>query len=162
MNVKEAIFRGQARTVEDAVDAWNAADEAAGARDTDDVVTLYIAFASLAQGWYDEAWEQLFQNRVRHVNETGNHLKKWFTRAVELSRLVARCVADTRGKGYVVEGADAIPTLTDDFERMVRDIDEKWPWVNPDELAASIAAEERGGRRRPAKEVFDELRRRVR
>jgi len=60
--------------------------------------------------------------------------------------------------GAVSEFEDAIVGL----QKLKAEFPSRWPWVNEERLAESIAQEKQGTRGRPAKEVFDELRRRVR
>lgn len=162
METKNAICRGQARTLEDAVETWKPVhDEAMEACDVDAVVEIYLKFVAFLLAWQEETWEKLRANRLSNVQKRGRSIQTWLAKAVDFTD-IEEGVREIEAKGYTVDKADEFRRIVRDVEQVNQDFSKRWPRVDEEKLSQSIADEKQGVRRRPAKEVFDELRRRVR
>ena len=113
--------------------------------------------------------KDLFDNQLKDCNLSGQLFIMTVNSAIQSCEAVQKNVWEATSKRVPAELRAEFDKAVEEFENAVRglydlqrDFNSRWPWVDKEKLAASIAAEQQGIRRFPAKEVFDELRRRVR
>jgi hypothetical protein len=160
MNVRETILRGQARTVEEAVEAWKAEHRAAMVvRDLEEVVRLAVALTRIGKETFDHLLGELFALRVRDPYAQGERMDAVIRTAQNALRLVDEAVHLAQNDGYEIDGSGGLRDALAEFARQYDLFLSKWPKPKPD-LRAAARADMLAGRSKSVQEVVDELRRR--
>ncbi len=112
---------------------------------------------------------EVIQNTITDYNLVGGLYVAGFAASTRICGVIGKRAKEARAKGVPEDLRSQFDEAMSDFEAACREIEilkrnfsDRWPWVDQGKLAKSIADERQGVRRYPAKEVFDELRRRVR
>jgi hypothetical protein len=106
MKVKNAYCRARARAVEETVEAWKVDhDDAMGARDTDELVAVYLDFYELLHECCNDAWEGLFANQIGYTEHCGRVLSICLKVGVKLGSEILECIQETENGGFEVEKA---------------------------------------------------------
>lgn len=157
MSIRSAMYLGQARAIEDAVEAWKADHaDAMRVRELEEVVgeAAHIARQLLAS--QEALWANLFDAQLRAplaIGRAGTEVYRRVRQAFDqLGAAVSKAVAD----GYAVEGAEAFAQANRRFEAMRLDFEKRWPSFDVAELALGIEQAKRG-EAVDAKEVLREL-----
>lgn len=115
------------------------------------------------------ALAEVFENRTADCTLAGKMFQMALDVSLQSCDVVQRRVGEVIARKVPDELAAEFEQANNEFkeavwalENLKRDFPARWPWIDHEKLAASIAAEKQGIRRFPAKEVFDELRHRVR
>ncbi len=160
MKLQYAICKGRARTIEDAVEAWQEEHAAAmEARDTDELVSIFLEFVDELTSWCNDSWNRLFANKVSNPQQLGLCIKRCLELGPPLWSRVRECVEETERQGFTVEGADRFRAAQGALQRLFADHSARWPWLK-EPLPHQAMADYRAGRSRSAKEIADELERR--
>ena len=128
---------------------------------------------SLLRDYLKEALKLLIKeviaDKVDDYNMVGRMYQSGFDLALSACAAIRKRAWDVKAQGVPEEIRSQFEDAFKAFEQAATDIEglksefaERWPWIDQEKLARSIADERLGVRRRSAKEVFDELRRRFR
>src|SRR5690349_20702310 len=86
VSVAEVLWEGTARTVRDATDAWKDEERgAARALATDLLLQAAVDLVQVTQQLVARTWDELFFERIRDVESTGQRLEKWTETARHLA-----------------------------------------------------------------------------
>ncbi len=131
MTTRSIICRGQARTIEDAVEAWRTGhDGALEARDIEDVIPVCLTLCQLLQQWQKDAWEALFANRLRNVHSAGALLRKGYHHALQALEGVADGLRWAEQKGCEVARAADFRQAAEAVRRLHEDFCRRWPFLD--------------------------------
>lgn len=131
VKTKSVICRGQARTIEDAVETWKADHEdAADVRAIEDVIPVCLTLCQLLQEWQKDVWESLFSNRLRNVHSTGELLRKGYHHALPALDGVADCLRWAEQKGYEVDKTAVFQQAAESVRRLHEDFTRRWPFLD--------------------------------
>jgi hypothetical protein len=113
-------------------------------------------------------WKEAFEDLITDYNLAGKVFLSSVNLAQRAMEVVRERAAEARARGIPEEIVPRFEDAMTAYERAVADVQElnsdfsrRWPWLSDEKVVLSIAEEKQGTRRRSAKEVFDELRRRV-
>ena len=114
-------------------------------------------------------FKELIEGGLDNYDVAGGMCLAGFEAALRFCEPLRKRAWDVRAKGVPEEIRLQFEEAVKDFEQAAADVEglkrefaERWPWIDHDKLTRSISDERQGVRRRSAKEVFDELRHRVR
>lgn len=145
MHTKSVICRGQARTIEDAVEAWRADhDDAMDVRDIEDVIPVCLTLSELLQEWQKEAWESLFSNRLSNLQEAGELLRKAYLHSLQAFEGVADCLRWTKQLGYEVDRIAEFQQAFETIRRLSEDFSQRWPVLDAASVETARAQIARG------------------
>ena len=106
MGIKNAIYRGRARTVEDAVEAWKRYyDVAEKVKDIDYLVREWLGLADALNSWQTECQDLLHTAKLDNVLEVGKMLESAHRISMDLHEAVNDGVRWAKARGYEVEAA---------------------------------------------------------
>ena len=132
MKTKSVICRGQARTIEDAVEAWRPdRGDTMEVRDIEDVIPVCLLLCELLQEWQRDAWESLFSNKLRNVQSEGESLRKAYIHSLEAFKGVADCLRWAEQKGYEFDTAAEFHRATETVQESYGDFSRRWPFLDP-------------------------------
>ena len=145
MKTRNIICRGQTRTIEDAVESWKAGhDDAMEVRDIEDLVAFCLSACQFMERWYKEAWELALAGRLKKVQSAGKMLRTALDRSVEALEEVRGCVKWAEKKEYTVDNAREVLAAADRVKRMRDDLNERWPFLDKQQIEAARAELSRG------------------
>jgi hypothetical protein len=157
MKVRNAIYRGKLRTVEDAVEAWKAEhDDAMGVRMFEDVVRECLAAHTLFRDMQKERWEKLFAGKISEVQTTGENLIKTFETSLLVYSLVEECLLRVKRAGFRVNGEEEFEKAFPELRSAAADFKSRWPFVDLKQIEESRAAFARG-ESQSVEEILGEL-----
>lgn len=157
MRIKNAICRALARAIQDEVDAWKLDhDDAMQAWDIQDLVAECIALRKYVGTWKDEAWQLLMANKLKHVQATGEVLKRQLSHVEYLINLVENCVKSAAARGWEFDKAQELRDAKTAVAAMGADFEKRWPFVDAEQVKRSREDFDRG-RYQPAEEILGEL-----
>ena len=154
MRIKNAICRARARAIQDEVDAWKLDhDDAMEAWDIQDLVAECIALRKYVGTWKDEAWQLLMANKLKHVQATGEILKRQIAHVESLINLVENCVKSAMARGWKFDKTDELKEAKATIAVMRADFEKRWPFIDPEQVKRSREDFDRG-KYQPAKEIL--------
>jgi hypothetical protein len=131
VKTKSIICRGQARTIEDAVEAWKTDHaDALEIHAIEDVIPVCLALGDLLQEWQKEAWESLFANQIGNLQAAGELLRKAYTHSLEALEDVADCLRWAERKGYEVDKMADFQQALEAVRRLNEDFCRRWPFLD--------------------------------
>jgi|ERR1051325_10596736 hypothetical protein len=138
MSIKNTIYRGRVRTVEDAVSFWKVShDDAMAVRDIEDVVEESLAAIRILVEWQKEGWTLLLSGRLKNILEYGNSLRRAYVIGQNLIQAVSECIDRAEAGSYVVDNAGKYRSEIRELERLRKEFLAKWPFPTRAELTAS-------------------------
>ena len=145
MSVAEVLWEGTARTVRDAADAWKDEERgAARAAAADQLVHAALELVHVTQHLVLRKWDDLFSERIKDIESTGQRLEKWAETAIHLAEGICDLGAIVEADGYKAEKLPAlageITRLTEMKARLAR----HWPCFDPARLEQGQAQATRG------------------
>lgn len=145
MKTNSVLWRGQSRSVVEAVEAWKQShDEAMQVRDLEQVVRFSIFMGQAFLGVARASWESLFEGKLHPVVECGEHLLKGHEYMLEALRVAREVVEDAEKDGYDVEGSGEVAETITALEASLAKLRNKWPRFNQESLARGLDQAERG------------------
>jgi hypothetical protein len=140
--IKNAIYRGRVRTVEDAIELWKASHD--HVQEVHDIVVESSATLCMFIEWQHEAWGLLRSGALRNVLDAGAQFRRAYSVAEQLIGSVKGCIESATARGYIVDNAEKFRDVIKQVERMHKEFSAHWPFPNTAEMDANIAAIERG------------------
>lgn len=157
MKLKGILCTGTVRTIHDAVEAWKKDHaQAMVARDTEELVDLYLKAGVWIREWYDEAWKLLLAGQLPNTQEVGGAIQRCLRGLVDAAPPLAEGVCSNEKRGFVIEGSAKLPAAIEAGEAMLADLERRWPFLDPQEVEASRARIARG-EFRTGEEILREL-----
>src|SRR5262245_12719106 len=140
--------------------------KANGSGDTGDKEQLVEAGLAMSEGAapvWREVQEALWQQAGNmDIQEVGEALRDMFARSGDVIDKAIRCLTEKFPDHEPAGDVERLRVGVGGGERLGRALQTGWPWVDAERFHKQPAGDRLPGRGRPAKEVFDELRRRVR
>ncbi|MBV9125036.1 MAG: hypothetical protein JO112_16905 [Planctomycetes bacterium] len=157
MKVKNAIYRGKLRTVEDAVEAWKAEHhEAMGVRMFEEVVRECLAAHTFFQDIQKERWGQLWAGQIREIQTTGENFLRVLETSLIVYSLVEECLLRVKRAGYSVNGEEEFEKAFQELRSAAADFKSRWPFVDHQQIEESRAAFAQG-ESQSVEEILGEL-----
>ena len=145
MGIKNAIYLGRARTVEDAVEAWKRDyEEADKVKDIESIICEWLRVAEALTSWQRESWELLQTGKLDNVLEVGRMLEKAHRICPELFDAVNEGAKWAEQKGYTVENIGSFREISANLCKLKKRFETKWPRVDKAELEAGLASWQHG------------------
>jgi hypothetical protein len=145
MNTKNAILRGHVRTIEDAVETWNAyQDEIEKVRTIEDVVRVCLFLYNHLSEWQKETWERAFANKIKNIQETGETFRRAYSITKYVFAEVAKGIRWAENENYSVDSAAEFERAARDIDALSNDLENHWPFISPDDIKDGLAEAARG------------------
>lgn len=144
-SVVEILWEGTAQTVRAATDAWKEEEEgAARARAAEAILRVALSLIALAEHIVTLTRDDLFSERIRDVEATGEHLERCVARTLDIARATHALAGFAEAEGYrfeqVPELVAGIARLSELQDRLAR----HWPRFDPAHLERGLAQAARG------------------
>jgi hypothetical protein len=143
--IQSEIYRGRARTVEDAVEAWKAhyleADEV---KDVEAIVLEVLSAFDLLRRWQEDAWKLLRTGKLKNVLEMGRKLDNAYKTGKILLAIVKDCMGWAERKGYIVDNAESFRKACRELESLWSELKANWPCPDKQKIEAGLASLDRG------------------
>lgn len=88
--------------------------------------------------------DQLFTEQIDDIDATGDTMKHALTRAGRIFETVRGFVTDAERKGHQVQAVSEFEHAVRETLRVMADLEQKWPSVDPRLVEESLAAYKRG------------------
>jgi hypothetical protein len=165
MVIKNIIYRGQARAVEDAVEAWKLThlakapwrDLTAGAgsssgqdevaetvKDVEAIVDASLQLHESLVAWQKESWEAIRSGREKRILALGNSLEKAYQANTDIFKAVSELLDWAKQNGYDVASARLFHERVADLRKLRDRFVAKWPFPKIEEMEEAIAQIARG------------------
>lgn len=145
MKAKNVICRGRVQAIAEAAAAWKLDhDDAMKARDIEDLVHEYLWVTDFLEEWNKQAWELLFANKLANVHETGESLMNSLASVVDVFPRVKDGLRWAEDKHYTVDKAEELERATNRLQKMLADVQRRWPFISLEQVEASRASLTRG------------------
>jgi hypothetical protein len=127
----------------------------------------YVSLRKQLSDSFNLLWKEVLAGRIEDYNAAGSMAVSACKVARRAGEELRRKLAEARQRGVPEDLGETFEAAVKDFEQadqqvveLLQTLESRWPWVNP-LLYAAGAAESEDGKSRPARDVFDEFRRRV-
>jgi len=145
MKADEVLLRGQARTVEEAAEAWGETQaELDRLESLERVIDDLTRAASFSEQRVDAYWEALFSGKIRDVLRIGDLLRETTGRTARAYAQFLGAVQAFESAGYVVDGAAEFRRAADAMRRLADDLEARWPRFDPEALDRGLAQAAQG------------------
>lgn len=137
MHASEVYWKGQARTIREAAEAWKEDhDEAQSVlqfeASFDHSLASFEAFGKL----YRAAWEDLFAGRVSKPLEAGVPLREMVRHLAQAFESLLDVLRGYEREGYVIARSGDVERAARDLRLWETDVEARWPRVDADALRA--------------------------
>lgn len=113
-------------------------------------------YPDLARGHWADFYSRARNGKVQDYNEEGRRWERTFDEWMRSCRIAQETSAAFRQAGVELEGAERLPMVRQDLERMRRQALDHWPWYDEADAREAVAQCERGECRTP-EEILREL-----
>src|SRR5438067_1347614 len=144
MTATEVLWKGQARLVQDAVDAW--AGEGSGPLSAGELELLFRIAGVLRDSalmTMKGAWDDLFSGQVRNVRATGERYARMFEATLRILDTVRR-EAEAAQIDQGTPGYKDLLGAVADVLRLKADFEARWPRFDPASVERGAAEAARG------------------
>jgi len=108
--------------------------------DIEAVVREYLWIRDCIRDLQARCIEKLFSGRITRVQELGESLRALHRRMLELFPRVQEGIRWAEEKSYTVDHANEFQTVAHDVETMSRELETRWPFIDPKQVERSRAA----------------------
>jgi len=155
VETRSILCRAHVDAIREVIAVWKAA-KLQTVLDVEDMIQECVSTHDLIQDWRQRAWKQLFTDpRTMPVEQTGQNLKAVLCRFVELMPQV-RSAIHAACANPCMEKLATIDELLASGQKMLADLESRWPFIDFEMVAQSLAEIERG-EVISAEEAFREL-----
>lgn len=135
----------RARLTEELVEAWQFEHkEAMRARDAEDLICECLDLARLIQNAWQFTIDRLFEEEIDDLETIRKLLLDTNERALATLRRVQKMTSQTVVNGFAIDHLTKLNEPIQALAQLQVDMDKKWPKINPQMIADSMAAYERG------------------
>ncbi len=132
MNAHATLMKGQARTIEDAVEAWKADyDEAMHVRDLEAILAFAIQVEALLRQGQANLWTGLLAGEIKNPPAIGETGRAAYAKVVVAFSVLASATKDAVAHGYEVEKAEAFAVAQARLIELQQEFDRDWPAPDP-------------------------------
>lgn len=142
MHTSEVYWKGQARAILDAAEAWKD-DDAEPHSGLNFAASLDhpLATAAALQKLARLAWDDLFSGRLARSLETGVRLRELFRLTAQAVERLAEVLRTHKNPAGSVASAEEVERAARDLRATAADIEARWPSFDVEELKALCAEE---------------------
>src|SRR5262249_28287882 len=145
MSATDVLWEGIARAIAEAVEALKREEESAvRATAAEALVRATLGLISITEGLIARTWDDLFSERIRQVQATGDHLESFTEQTIRLGDRMRELALLSETEGHKVE---KLPELSEAVGRLARAkeaLARRWPRFDPEELERGLAQAARG------------------
>jgi ribosomal 50S subunit-associated protein YjgA (DUF615 family) len=154
------------KTMREAIDQLPPKEDAMSAQDLQARATFLVRRCAEGVKHIEELLANSFaaaaQGSVDDYNAFGNQILSMAKGSLKNLEDICAFTHEVNRTTAATVDADSMDSLVARTRTLIADFEANWPWIDFTRLEESIADEEQGKPRQAAKEVFDELRRRLR
>jgi hypothetical protein len=135
VRVEEIHWRGQARAIEDAAEAWKAEhDFARAVYALEAMLRACLSLSDFIKKAMAAIWEDLFSEKLEDVSGYGERLHRLFRHTLLAFKAAGAAAASARLAGYTVENAEEVVQAETHLRRLYGDFHLRWPHFDLDKL----------------------------
>jgi hypothetical protein len=141
MKTKHAIIKGQVRTVEDAVEAWQSDhQEAMCVRDIEEIIEMCLAWPRMFKQVYGQLWDAAFEHELPSIQRFASHIMSTSQEAVSALSRLASCIEWAKLSGYAVDNEAGFASVKQQVDHLVSEFQRDWPSINGTAVSEAIKA----------------------
>jgi hypothetical protein len=139
MHATEVYWKGQARALRDAAEAWKQDhEEAQSVLKFEAFLDHPLATYQALGKFYRAVWDDLFSGRLAKPLRAGIYLREVFGQAALGFEDLLDVLHNHQQKGYSIARAGELEQAARDLRAWEADIAARWPRFDPDELRAAL------------------------
>lgn len=136
MKTKHAIIKGQVRTVDDAVEAWQTDhQEAMYVCDVEDIIGLCLPWPEMFETAYAHLWDGAFQQQVPNIEVFAGLMRNVADGALQSLGRLATAIDWAKRLGYTVGKEADFIAAKQRVEELTANFKREWPWITPQGVA---------------------------
>ncbi|SRR6266542_3861736 len=140
MHASEVYWKGQARAIREAAEAWKVDhEEAQSVLKFETSLDHPLATHQALGKFYRTVWEDLFGGQLSKPLETGALLREMFGLLAQAFEVLLDVVRAHEREGYVIARTGDVERAARDLRAWEADFVARWPRFDPDELKAALA-----------------------
>lgn len=141
----EILWEGTAQTVRAATDACKDEQQsAARAHGMETILRVALSLLDIAERILTFTWDDLFSERIRDVETTGDRLERCATTTLDIAKAARELVGRAEAEGHQFEHLPALLAGMARLSEMKERLAGHWPRFDPVQLEKGLAQASRG------------------